>query len=82
MERAADGAWRLQSEGRDGRVGEGANAALEARLRALSAAQTEVIVSADVQFSGRLAQLGQPLIRRKAEAMVQEFTANLKQVFA
>ena len=41
-----------------------------------------MIVSADVQFSVRLARLGRPLIRRKAEAMVQEFAENLKRVRA
>jgi carbon monoxide dehydrogenase subunit G len=82
LERDADGGWRLQGEGRDGRAGAGVKALLEARLEALAAEQTQVNLSADVQFSGRLAELGQPLIKRKADAMVQEFAENLRRAFA
>jgi len=39
---------------------------------------TEVSVTADVQFSGALAGLGQPLIKKKADAMVHEFAENLR----
>lgn len=80
VEHAADGAWRLKGEGRD--RGAGVSAVLEARLKELAPTQTEVLVSADVQFSGRLAELGQPLIRRKADSLVLEFAENLKRVFA
>lgn len=82
LERTADGTWRLQGDGRDGRIGAGVSAALEAQLAALTSEQTEVRVVADVQFSGRLAELGQPLIRRKADAMVQQFAENLRREFA
>ena len=37
---------------------------------------------ADVQFSGRLAELGQPLIKKKADAFVAEFTQNLQKAIA
>ena len=73
----ADG-WRLQGEGRDGRAGAGVKASLEAHLAELAPDQTEVKLSADVQLSGRLAELGQPLIKRKADAMVQDFAENLR----
>ena len=81
IERDADGTWRMKGEGRDGRIGAGVSATLEARLRELSTSTTEVQATADLQFSGRLGELGQPLIRRKADAMLEEFTANLQQVF-
>jgi carbon monoxide dehydrogenase subunit G len=77
-----DDGWRLQGEGRDGRIGSGVKAALEARLQELTPQSTEVQVSADVQFSGRLAEMGQPLIKRKAAAMVQEFAQNLRRALA
>jgi carbon-monoxide dehydrogenase small subunit len=73
-----DGAWSVQGEGRDPRVGAGVKAALEARSVELGATATEVQVSADIQFSGALAGLGQPLIKKKADAMVQEFAENLR----
>ena len=81
LEREGD-VWRLHGEGRDSRVGAGAKAVLEATLTELAPERTEVQIDADVQFSGRLAELGQPLIKRKAEAMVQEFAQNLQRVFA
>ena len=81
LEREGD-VWRLHGEGRDSRVGAGAKAVLEATLTELTPERTQVHIDADVQFSGRLAELGQPLIKRKAEAMVQEFAQNLQRVFA
>lgn len=78
LDRADDGAWRLTGEGRDPRVGAGVTATLEARLEATTAARTAVAIVADVQFSGRLSELGQPLIHRKADQMVEAFGANLR----
>jgi carbon monoxide dehydrogenase subunit G len=74
--------WRLQGEGRDGRAGSGVKAALQANLSELAPARTQVKVSADVQFSGRLSELGQPLIKRKADAMLQDFAKNLQRALA
>ena len=81
-ERDAAGTWLVHGEGNDRRVGAGVKATLEARLTEVDAAVTEVKVAADVQFSGKLAGLGQPLIKRKADAMVQEFAENLRRAVA
>lgn len=78
----ADGAWTVQGEGRDPRVSAGLKATLEARSVELGADATEVQVYADVQFSGALAGLGQPLIKKKADSMVQEFAENLRRAVA
>ena len=48
------------------------------RLKDAGAGATEVQAVADLQFSGRLGELGQPLIRRKADSMLEEFTENLR----
>ena len=82
LSRGEDGSWRLLGEGRDGKVGAGVKAALEAHLAELAPKQTEVQLNADVTFSGRLAELGQPLIRKKADSMVHEFAQNLRKQFA
>ena len=82
LDRREDGVWRLQGEGRDARVGAGVQATLEVRLDELAPRRTEVAITADVQFSGRLAELGQPLIRRRADSMVREFAENLRRKFA
>jgi carbon monoxide dehydrogenase subunit G len=78
LEKGADEAWRVQGEGRDRRIGAGVTANVEARLNEVDAATTDMSVIADVQFSGRLAELGQPLIKRKADSFVQEFAQNLR----
>jgi carbon monoxide dehydrogenase subunit G len=82
VEERSDGAWAVAGEGRDARIGAGVNATLEARLSAKGDGATLVSIEADVHFSGPLAGLGQPVIRKKAEAMIQEFAANLKQALA
>ncbi len=74
--------WKVKGEGRDRRVGAGVVANLEAELNDLPSSGTEVVILADVQFSGRLAELGQPLIKRKADAMVKEFAANLQKALS
>jgi carbon monoxide dehydrogenase subunit G len=74
--------WRVRGEGRDRRVGAAVNANVEARLAELGPAETEVLILADVQFSGRLAELGQPLIKRKADSFVGEFAQNLRKALS
>ncbi len=73
-----EGAWRVEGEGRDGRAGSGVRATVEAHLRELAPSSTEVSIVAEVHFSGRLGELGQPLIRRKADSTILEFAENLK----
>jgi carbon monoxide dehydrogenase subunit G len=70
--------WKLEMEGRDSRIGAGAKGQMDAQFLALSPSATEVSVLADVTFTGRLAELGQPLIRRKADSMVKDFAENLR----
>ena len=81
VEQDADGTWRMRGEGKDGRIGAGVSASLEAQLREVTPETTEVQAVADLQFSGRLGELGQPLIKRKADAMLEEFTENLQAHF-
>lgn len=82
LDRSDPTVWRVQGEGRDRRVGAGVTANVEARLSEQGPATTEVLLLADVQFSGRLAELGQPLIRRKADAFVAEFAENLRKAIS
>ena len=78
----ADGTLRARGGGRDRRIGAGVDATIEARVEPLGPGDSEVRVTADVQFSGRLAELGQPLIRRKADAMVRDFARNMRAAFS
>jgi carbon monoxide dehydrogenase subunit G len=77
-ERTSDGHWKVNGEGKDMRVAAGVKAALEAASTSVGDNATEVKIDADVQFSGALAGLGQPLIKKKADAMVHEFAENLR----
>ena len=78
MEKPEPELWRMHGEGHDRRVGSGVKAAVDSRINEVKPGTTEILINADVNFSGRLAELGQPLIKRKADSMVQEFARNLR----
>lgn len=82
LDREPDGTWKMHGEGRDRRVGAGVNADVVAHLNETSPGTTEVLINADVNFSGRLAELGQPLIRKKSDQMVADFAKNLQAALA
>ena len=42
------------------------------RLNDLSAEETELSLSSDLTFMGKLGEMGQPLIRKKAETTMEE----------
>ncbi|MDT3699164.1 MAG: SRPBCC domain-containing protein [Thermincola sp.] len=52
----------------------------EVELRALENGQTEVINSVDLTISGKLANLGQRIIKSKSEEMADEWAKNMKQI--
>ena len=72
-------AWQalLQVEGADRRVGGSVRGRLTMRLNDISAEETELSLSSDLTFMGKLGEMGQPLIRKKAETTMEEFTRNL-----
>ena len=76
------GVWRMSAQAQDRRVGGGVRAIIEAKLTELAPGLTGLSISSDVQFMGRLGELGQPIIRRKANSMLQEFAENLKRAVA
>ena len=76
------GTWRLQARADDRRVGAGVTSAVETVITEPTPGRTQMRVGADVQFSGRLGQLGQPLIKKKADDMVQAFAEGLKRAVA
>ena len=52
------------------------------QLTARSPAETELTIETDTTFMGRLGELGQPLIRRKAQSTIEEFARNLSRELA
>jgi carbon monoxide dehydrogenase subunit G len=77
-EKLEDGLWRLITEAQDRRLGGGIHANVEAILTETSPSSTDMKMSADIQFIGRLGELGQPLIKRRAESMFKDFAENLR----
>lgn len=47
-------------------------------LSPVSAQETEFKVETDVTVFGKIGEFGQPIVRRKADAMMQEFAANVR----
>ena len=76
---SSKGEARFLIEASDRRVGGAVRADLLIQLRSEEGNQTEVVLHTDTTFIGRLGELGQPLIRRKADNTMQEFARNLAQ---
>ena len=69
-------------EANDRRVGGGVKTNMSMKVTARSANETELEIIADTTFMGRLGELGQPLIRRKARNTLEEFSKNLSKLLA
>jgi len=68
---------QMLAEGRE--TGGGmAKGTMSSRLRALSAAQTEVVTEATVDLTGRLMQVGRGMIQGVAHQLFQQFIASVK----
>lgn len=66
-------------EASDRRVGGAVRTNITMQLDAQADNQTELIIVSDTNFMGRLGELGQPIIRRKANNTMQDFARNLAQ---
>lgn len=75
----AKGEARFLIEASDRKVGGAVRADLLIQLRSEDGNQTELVLNTDTTFIGRLGELGQPLIRRKANNTMQDFARNLAQ---
>ncbi len=73
------GEARFLIEASDRKVGGAVRADLLIQLQSVEGNQTELVLNTDTTFIGRLGELGQPLIRRKADNTMQEFARNLAQ---
>lgn len=77
-----EGRWRMQAQARDRRVGGGVQATIEVTLTETPTGSAGLDITADVKFMGRLGEMGQPIIKRKADSMIQGFARNLVQAAA
>ena len=69
-------------EANDRRVGGGVKTNMSMKVTAKSADETELEIIADTTLMGRLGELGQPLIRRKARNTLEEFSKNLRKLLS
>ena len=71
------GEARFQVEASDRRVGGSIKADMTMKLTDKPAGQTELSIVTDTAFMGKLGELGQPLMHRKARTTMEEFARNL-----
>ena len=71
------GEAKFHVEAADRQLGGSLRADLTMQLEQQAPEQTGVSISTDVAFMGKLGELGQPLIRRKAATTLQDFARNL-----
>ncbi len=69
----------VRAEAKDRKVGGGVKAHLNMALVALSSNETEMHVLLDVHILGKIGEFGQPVIRKKTDAMLQDFAAAVSQ---
>jgi carbon monoxide dehydrogenase subunit G len=72
----------MRLDGADRRVGGAVHAAMTMDLVEAAPQETELVIASDISFLGKLGELGQPVIRRKADSVIQEFARNLRQALA
>ena len=79
---AASGEAHFLVEANDRRVGGGVKTNMSMKVTAKSPTETELEIVADTTFMGRLGELGQPLIRRKARNTLEDFSKNFSKLLA
>jgi carbon monoxide dehydrogenase subunit G len=79
VEEADRNAWRarMRAEANDRRLGGGIRARLSLTLVPVEIG-TRVQIDTDLAVLGKIGEFGQPIIRRKADALLEEFARNLR----
>lgn len=75
---AAAGQARLTGTGSDRRLGGAVKAVVDLSVSPRPGGGTVVVVASDVQVLGRIGELGQPIMRRKADEVMRAFSACLE----
>lgn len=72
--------WRaaLRAEASDRMAAGAVKGRTSMELKEISPKETELSVETDVSILGKIGEFGQPIIRKKADAMLQEFVENIK----
>ena len=74
--------WRasFRTEAAERKVGGGLHAETRLHLEERGAGETELIITTTATLLGKLGEFGQPIIKKKAEGILQEFARNLRQL--
>ena len=69
----------MRAEAKDRRLGGGLRVHLNMDLREKGPTETEMNVTLEAHLLGKIGEFGQPVIRKKADAMLQDFAAQVSQ---
>lgn len=74
------GSWRaaLRAEASDRMAAGAVKGRTSMELKEIGPEETEFLVETDVNILGKIGEFGQPIIRKKADQMLQEFVENIK----
>ena len=83
VEEADQTAWRarMRAEANDRRLGGGIRARLSLTLSPADAG-TRVRIDTDLAVLGKIGEFGQPIIKKKADALLDEFVRNVRSTLA
>src|SRR5258706_5748811 len=72
--------WRaaLRAEANDRMAAGAVKGKTTMELKEVSPGETELLVETDVNILGKIGEFGQPIIRKKADQMLQQFVENIK----
>ena len=72
--------WRaaLRAEAKDRMAAGAVNGKTSMELKEVGPKETELVVETDVNILGKIGEFGQPIIRKKADQMLQQFVENIK----
>jgi len=74
----AGGKAEMTASASDRKVGGGVQAKMGMQLDELGANEVKLTISTNANVMGKIGEFGQPVIRKKAEQMMAEFTENVK----
>ena len=75
------GEARFRVEAADRKVGGSIRADMTMQIIPLSPEESELVIVTDTVFMGKIGELGQPIIRRKAKSTLDDFARNLAKQF-
>lgn len=80
VEQQNSDAWRaaLRAEAKDPMAAGTVNGKTTMMLKDLGASRTELIMETDVKILDKIGEFGQPIIRKKADAILKEFVQNIR----